>query len=758
MKRHILIFGLCTLLVLIVAANASAATKTWNKTTGNWNVSGNWTPSGIPTSSDEVKINNSSGKPTIPSGYTAVCYRGYVYNATTPTLTIASGGTLNISAQFVKVGFGSTANTQDGVCIQNGNVNLTSGADLTLGDGYTSSYSAIDGRYYLNSGTLAVDEIRLGERNAFGHLYQSGGSINASAVTMAYDANADAEVRMTGGTMVTGSLTIRKGTFDLAKSAVVQVGTSGLYVVDSGILEIQIASTSDFSRIQNMTGNVTLASGCTLSIEAVDGYTSVTGHEMKLLSTSGSISGTFTNVPAGWTTELRNSDTELWLVCTAGDPLPAFPGAEGEGKWCAGGRGGDVYHVTNLNDSGSGSLREGVTSGTGARTIVFDVGGTITLASKLRFDRDDLTIAGQTAPGMGVLLRNHGGYIGGNNVILRHLRFRPGDADKGPPPDFSGDSLEVKTSNAIVDHVSASWSIDECLSSAQTKFENITMQYCLIGEGLDQTGLYHDEWNSDYDPGGSGHHSFGGLLKPVEGASGTSDITIHHCIYLCNWNRNPAPGCYVTTQSLKLDFRNNVIYNCRQTGYSSGAADWIQMNYVGNYVIAGPSTHSDWYTRAFDSNAECDVRIYQTGNKADGDRDTTRDGSTMTWSNFTGTHTQLGNPVSMEAVTTEAVDTAYSNVLAHAGAWWWDRDSVDTRLIGYMSSNGGDIIDSQSEVGGYPTITSASRDEYFDTDGDGMSNTWENANGTNPDVADNNGDVDSDGWTNLEEYINSLAQ
>ena len=746
------------LLVLALTAGASAVTKTWNVGTGNWNVSGNWNPSGIPAAADEVKIFKASGKCTIPASYTAVCYRAYVYDATTSSLTVASGGTLNISTgQFVKVGFGSTLGTQDGTMIQAGNVNLTTGTDLYLGDGGASSFATIDGRYYLNSGTLVCDQLRLGERNGFGHLYQAGGSINAAGVVMAYDANADAEISMTGGSMVTGYLEMRKGTFTQAKGAVVSVGATGMSIIATGIYSMQVASTSDFSKI-TIAGNVTISTGATLVMTPVSGYTAAVGHEMQLFTATGTISGTFTNVPSGWVTELRNSNHELWLRCTAGAPLTAFPGAEGEGRWVTGGRGGDVYHVTNLNDSGAGSLRDGVTSGTGARTIVFDVGGTITLTSKMRFNRNDLTVAGQTAPGMGVLIRNHGGYIGGSNVILRHLRFRPGDADKGPDPDFSDDSLEVKSSNVIVDHASTSWSIDECLSSSQTGFQNITMQYCIAGEGLDQAGLYHGEWNSTYDPGGSGHHSFGGLLKPVEGTSGTSDITVHHSIYLNERNRNPAPGCYVTTQSLKLDFRNNVIYNCYQTGYSSGAADYIQMNYVGNYVIAGPSTNSSWYTRAFESNAECDVRIYQSGNKADGDRDTTRDGSTMTWTNFTGTYTQSGTAFSMEPVTTEAVDTAYANVLAHAGAFWWSRDAVDTRLIGYVSTNGGSIINSQSSVGGYPTITTASRDASFDTDGDGMSNTWESANGTNPSVADNAGDVDGDGWTNLEEYCNSLAQ
>ena len=739
---------------LLVAANASATTRTWNKTTGNWNVSGNWTPSGIPTSSDEVKISNAGGKPTVPSGYSAVCLRGYVYNATTPTLTVT--GTLTTANNFFKVGFGSTASTQDGVFIQNGNVNLGTG-ELYLGDGYTSSYSAIDGRYNLNSGTLVVDGLWLGERNAFGHLNQAGGSINAGSVVMAYDPNADAEIRMTGGSMVTGSLTIRKGTFDQAKGAFVDVN-NGMSIAGTGIYEMQIASTSDFSKIQDITGNVTLTSGCTLSMEKVGGYTQTTGHEVKLFSTVAgySISGTFTTVPTGWVSELRNSNRELWLRCTAGDPLPAFPGAEGEGKWSTGGRGGDVYHVTTTSDTGAGSLRYGIENASGARTIVFDTSGTITLGSKIRVDTNNITIAGQTAPSPGILIRNWSIPLEASNLIVRHIRLRPGDAVMGEDPYYNDYGFAVDALDVIMDHCSVSWSITQLVTVDGTGFDDVTVQYCIMGEALDQTGLYHGTWNSDYDPGGPSHHANGLFVKPLEGTSGTSNCSAHHNLLVDNHNRNPCIGTYVGTQATRLDFRNNVIHNCRNAGYSSGdASDYCEMNYVSNYLIVGPSTESG--SEAFNSAAANDVRIYQTGNKVDADEDGTRDGTSMGWGSFTGTYTQLGSAASFEAVTTAAVDTAYADVLNNAGAFHSSRDNADTRMVGHVTNNNGDIIDSQSEVGGYQSLTVNTRDGNFDTDGDGMSNTWENANGTNPSVADNNGDIDGDAWTNLEEYINSLT-
>ena len=198
--------------------------------------------------------------------------------------------------------------------------------------------------------------------------------------------------------------------------------------------------------------------------------------------------------------------------------VPAFPGAEGEGMYVSGGRGGDVYHVTNLNDSGAGSLRYGLANAPASgRTIVFDVGGMIALSSTLSISRPNITVAGQTAPGIGICLRNYGTGVGAQNIIIRHLRFRPGDANKAPA-GFSGDSLAVSASRVMVDHCSASWGIDECLSSAGSGSYDVTVQHCFITEGLDQSGLYHGEWNTNYNPGGPSHHSMGSLIKPVSGS------------------------------------------------------------------------------------------------------------------------------------------------------------------------------------------------------------------------------------------------
>ena len=438
--------------------------------------------------------------------------------------------------------------------------------------------------------------------------------------------------------------------------------------------------------------------------------------------------------------------------------LPAFPGAEGEGMYVSGGRGGDVYHVTNLNDSGAGSLRYGLANApAGGRTIVFDVGGMIALSSTLSISRPNVTVAGQTAPGIGVCLRNYGTTLGSaaQNIILRHLRFRAGDANKGPAPGFSGDSLSISASRVIVDHCSASWGIDECLSCAASGSHDVTVQYCFITEGLDQTGLYHDAWNTNYNPGGASHHSMGSLIKPV---SGSGQATYHHNFWAGNGNRNPAVGTYDASQTFKADIRNNALYNNRNNGYrSEGFSSRFDLNYVGNYIIAGPETASSWWFKAFDAkNEDGNFYIYQSGNKIDGNRNLSRDGTDTGWGMFAGTYNGLTAPASMRPVTTHSADEAYLRVINGAGALPWSGDSVDTRMVQNLLGMSGSVIDSQAEVGGYPTIPAANRPSGWDTDNDGVPDYWELAVGSNPQLANNN-HTNSDGYTDLEHYLNWLA-
>jgi hypothetical protein len=434
--------------------------------------------------------------------------------------------------------------------------------------------------------------------------------------------------------------------------------------------------------------------------------------------------------------------------------LPAFPGAEGEGMYTSGGRGGEIYHVTNLNDAGAGSLRYGFDTATGtSRTIVFDVGGTIALNSTVWTLQPNVSIAGQTAPGQGITLINYGLVVGGDNTVVRHLRVRPGDARKGPAPGYNGDSIFVGTAQkAMIDHCSTSWSIDELLSCASNSgFKDLTVQYCIISEALDQTGLIHGTWDASNNPGGTNHHAMGSLIKPING-NGTASY--HHNLWSQNFKRIPAIGAYNTSQNIKGDIRNNVLYNNLNNGYNSGDFSRMDINWVGNYAVAGSETSSTWLTKHF-SSSDADVHFYISGNKSDGDRDHVHDGTDIGWSLIGGTYTQSATPWPSRPITTETADAAYNNVLAHAGAFWWARDSVDTRLIKNVFDETGSIIDSQSEVGGYPTIPTVFRPAGFDTDDDGMPNYWETWYGTNSSAADNNG-IGAYGYTHVERYLQWL--
>lgn len=426
---------------------------------------------------------------------------------------------------------------------------------------------------------------------------------------------------------------------------------------------------------------------------------------------------------------------------------PAFPGAEGAGMFARGGRGGDVYHVTTTADSGGGSLRDGIAGAAGPRTIVFDVGGRIDLRSPIRGRTSRLTIAGQTAPGDGITISGYQVEIFGDDNIIRHLRFRPGDERKrtATRDGFTEDALTVGGNDVIVDHVSASWGIDECLSASAEPWNRITVQWSIVAEGLRRTRLYHGEYDADH-PG----HSMGGLFKP---RTGDSHITIHHTLFAHNNNRNPAIGTYLATQRQWADIRNNVVYDCPSTGYNSGESDALFVNYVGNYLIAGPESSR---STLFTASREGDVRLYLAGNFRDLDRDGRFDGSDGGSAVATGEYTASSSAHPMAMVTTHDAPMALELVLAEAGARPWSRDSVDARIVSEVRAGRGAIIDSQSEVGGWGTL--ATGPVVVDTDRDGMPDAWERDHGTNPTRADDAGDADGDGYTNLEGYLHWAAR
>jgi pectinesterase len=270
----------------------------------------------------------------------------------------------------------------------------------------------------------------------------------------------------------------------------------------------------------------------------------------------------------------------LLLLLTAGEvaaQLLAFPGAEGVARHITGGRGGDVYKVTNLNDSGPGSLRNGLqTSPTLGRTIVFDVAGTIQLNSSLDITRDNITIAGQTAPAGGITLAGHRLRVSdAENVVVQFLRVRPGYNNTGADPD----AIWVSGSTGVMlDHITASWGVDETVSTTHNS-NNVTVQWSTISQALYTGG--HSE--------GDGH-SYGSLING--GA-----YSYHHNLYAHNKSRNPraqSSGNY-----LRLDFVNNVMFNPQDRFGYNDSDDPYDMNMVGNYAIKGPQVRIEQLSLRF---------------------------------------------------------------------------------------------------------------------------------------------------------------
>jgi len=422
--------------------------------------------------------------------------------------------------------------------------------------------------------------------------------------------------------------------------------------------------------------------------------------------------------------------------------FPAFPGAEGFGYQATGGRGGSVYKVTNLTNSGAGSFRTAVTGGNN-RTIVFNTGGTVTLTTRLNVYTSNVTIAGQTSPGGGFCVRNGVFYVRNfSNLILRHMRFRLGrhaGTHDGSEPEF--DSMTITNGvNVIVDHCSFSWGCDENLDVKDLS-NNVTIQWCILTEPLNFYG-----------------HGYELILEP-NGIANTY-MTLHHNLFANQLGRNPRGSNEYG--AILWENVNNVAYNWGGTNGDWGAwaccdsSEHSDLNWVNNYSIAGPNSGNTPNTML--SAGTTNSRIYiGSGNYIDSDRDTSHDGVAATWSNVAGTKTQMGSPFSIPTayqVSTDSADTAYTNVLNGAGATKPARDSVDTRAVESVINRNGSIINDEDDVGGWPTLDAGTAPT--DTDGDGMPNSWESANGTNPNVADNNGDLDGDGYTNLEEYINSL--
>ena len=474
------------------------------------------------------------------------------------------------------------------------------------------------------------------------------------------------------------------------------------------------------------------------------------------------------------------------LHAVAQDKTPAFPGAEGFGMYTTGGRGGDVYHVTTLEDGTQEGTFRWACNKSGARTIVFDVSGTIFLKSELKIKNGNVTIAGQTAPGDGICIANYPFVIACKNIIIRYIRFRLGnEALKENNKAHEGDGLGgMDSQNIIIDHCSVSWSIDECLSVYGSK--NITVQWCIASQSLNNAG--HSK----------GAHGYGGNW----GGSGAS---YHHNLMAHHISRTPRLGPRPGTQTdERMDMRNNVIYNWIDNGCYGG--EGMNVNIVNNYYKPGPETKSgtkgmriaspgirttEYTKHDTDNPNQWDVMWHVWGDYyVDGNVNSKY--SQVTDDNWTyGIYNQIDNskvdytfteetkdtmrmeyPIDYAPVTTHTAEMAFEKVLDYAGASL-HRDNLDETIVsdtrnGETTYTGKDcklgIINSQDDLkpadagddwSAWPELKSETAPT--DTDGDGIPDEWEKANGLNPKDAADGKQTNADGYTNLEVYMNSLV-
>ncbi|HEY6505375.1 MAG TPA: polysaccharide lyase [Chitinophagaceae bacterium] len=457
--------------------------------------------------------------------------------------------------------------------------------------------------------------------------------------------------------------------------------------------------------------------------------------------------------------------------------IPAFPGAEGGGKFSFGGRGGKILVVTNLNDDGPGSFRWACEQG-GARTIVFNVAGIIRLKSPLIIRAPYITIAGQTAPGDGVCVAGESVWINTHDVIIRFMRFRRGETWVGRRDDAIGGN---PVGNIMIDHVSASWGLDENMSMYRHMYNdstgkpqeeklgtvNITIQNSIFAEAL-------DTWN----------HSFGSTL-------GGENCSFMRNLWANNTGRNPSIGWHGV-----FNFVNNVVFNWVHRSIDGG--DYrAQYNIINNYFKPGPATpknnnvgHRILKPESGRSKIKNHTygRAYVNGNIMEGFPEVTKDnwngGVQVEEMPNAGKHTdniKWNKPLPMPALSIMPAELAKDYVLENAGATLPKRDAVDKRITEQvrtgkivvspdivppttqfkhrrapLDSYKQGIITDVSQVGGYPEYKGT---PYKDSDSDGMPDDWEKKNGLNPANAADAAQAakSKSGYTNIEEYLNSVV-
>lgn len=420
-------------------------------------------------------------------------------------------------------------------------------------------------------------------------------------------------------------------------------------------------------------------------------------------------------------------------------PVLAFPGAEGAGRHAVGGRGGRVLRVTHTGDSGPGSLRAAVES-EGPRTIVFDTGGVIRLESPLVIRRGRVTVAGQTAPGGGITLIGQPLIVSADDVIVRHIRSRLGTEQA-----VEEDAISITRGRRIIlDHVSASWSVDETLSVGsrydppERGIYDVTVQNSVIAESLNASAH------------AKGDHGYGSLVRGGYGAR----ISFIGNLWASHRARMPRPGNYnppeVDPEGPYFEFRGNVFYNWggEQAGYNADTRSVSTYAFVGNAYLPGPDTTGHW---AFEDSDPLAAAWFEA-NRMDGAL------PPDPWSlvkDDGGPGTRLTARPDWAGAPPEAPQLWQEQVLATAGASL-PRDAVDARIVAGVRDRTGRIIDSPEEVGGLGEIEAGV--PWVDRDGDGLPDDWEVAHGSDPsNPADGATDPDGDGYTLLEDWLNALA-
>lgn len=428
------------------------------------------------------------------------------------------------------------------------------------------------------------------------------------------------------------------------------------------------------------------------------------------------------------------------------EQLLAFPGADGWGKYTKGGRGGTVIEVTNLNDSGEGSLRAAVEA-KGPRTVIFRVSGVIELSDFLRIKEPYITIAGQTAPGDGICLKNFGLIVETEEAIVRYLHSRPGDGGGETDALWVNEAKQV-----VIDHVSTSWGTDETLSVSDS--DKVSVQWCLISESLNHS--VHSK----------GVHGMGSLVRGSRG----QQVTFHDNLYISHRNRNPMCGNYSDVSEdptgFRFEFINNVVYNwgARAAGKCHDLNTVTYYNFISNYYLPGPKSGGEYM---FSEGCALN-KMYAAGNAMNGEVPQDQ------WSLFEiesedegmqafdwETYKQTEAFPSIMTGTVSAKD-AYERVLEGAGASL-NRDAVDEAVIQTLLDNKGRMIDridqsaaySEEWPDGYPVYEQTT--PITDQDKDGMDDAWETEHGLNPKDGTDGAKESSYGYTNLEVYLQSLV-